>query len=141
MADLSSDSNAFTNAGLSTKDGITVIIGAKVTKIPAYLFYSLKANITSVVFEENSVCKSIGTYAFYECNLTSITIPLSVTSIEKRAFDNCNKLNTVIFKQTYSWTVDTLSNKEFSYADLYDPSTAASYLTQYYVGFTSTRKP
>ena len=40
--------------------------------------------------------RCIGDYAFYECeNLTSITIPDSVTSIEQGAFSLCSKLESV----------------------------------------------
>ena len=38
---------------------------------------------------------SIGNYAFYATNLTSIEIPASVTSIGMRAFQNCSSLATV----------------------------------------------
>ncbi|MCD8041192.1 MAG: leucine-rich repeat protein, partial [Clostridia bacterium] len=85
MEDLSSYNYVFYNAGQSG-DGITVTIGANVAKIPAYLFcfdYGMSSsNIIRVIFEENNVCESIGSYAFEGCtSLTSITIPESVTSI------------------------------------------------------------
>ncbi len=79
MNDLSSMNNVFYNAGKNGA-GIAVTIGANVKKIPAYLFrpYSNSSNIpkiTSVVFEENSVCASIGEYAFNYCSsLTSVHI-------------------------------------------------------------------
>ncbi|MCD7728862.1 MAG: leucine-rich repeat domain-containing protein [Clostridia bacterium] len=71
MEDLSSTNNVFYCAGQSG-DGITVTIGANVTKIPAYLFYPCSSSsdapkITSVVFEDDSACTSIGTYAFNNC--------------------------------------------------------------------------
>ena len=80
MNDLSSDNRVFYHAGRSG-NGIKVVIGANVKKIPDYLFqpyadaslYSSK--IVSVEFEEGSVCEHIGEYAFDSCgNLTSVHI-------------------------------------------------------------------
>ena len=96
--DLSSGSSVFMYAG-QNGTGITVNIGAKVTRLPNYIFYpsqnivSCGANITTVNFAEDSVCESIGSYAFSTCyNLTSITIPSSVTSIGSLAFWQCYAL-------------------------------------------------
>ena len=100
MNDLSSSNYVFYNAG-KNGNGIRVVIGKNVTKIPAYLFcpnYSsdYAPKIVSVEFEEGSVCKSIGNYAFYNCSsLTSVTIPDSVTSIGDRAFEGCSSLTSV----------------------------------------------
>ena len=101
MADLSSYDDVFDSAGING-DGITVTIGKDVTKIPAYLFYSYQNSyapkITSVIFEDVSVCKSIGEYAFYGCaSLTSIEIPNSVTSIGEGAFRECTALEEIYF--------------------------------------------
>ncbi|MGN0813079.1 MAG: leucine-rich repeat domain-containing protein, partial [Candidatus Coproplasma sp.] len=78
-ADLSSSNYVFYKAGQSGT-GITVTIGANVKKIPAYLFYpysdsTYAPKITSLSFEEGSVCESIGYAAFYNCSsLTSVYI-------------------------------------------------------------------
>ena len=99
-ANLSYDNEVFYKAGQSGT-GITVTIGANVKKIPAYLFYpyndsSYAPKITSVVFEEGSVCESIGNSAFSSCSsLTSITIPNSVTSIGYGAFEDCSSLTSI----------------------------------------------
>ena len=94
----------FTGAG---ENGIKVVVGANVTKIPEYLFRGSLApssKITSVEFEEGSICQSIGKYAFYNCdNLTDITIPASVTSIGEWAFYACYSLDNLYISDLASW--------------------------------------
>ena len=94
----------FTGAG---ENGIKVVVGANVTKIPEYLFRGSLApssKITSVEFEEGSICQSIGKYAFYYCdNLTDITIPASVTSIGEWAFYSCYSLDNLYISDLASW--------------------------------------
>ncbi len=94
----------FGDTGTYALDGIKVIVGKNVTKIPALLFGCESSNpeqssagITSVVFEENSVCESIGAGAFYMCvRLKSIKIPSSVTKIGDEAFSWCWSLENLI---------------------------------------------
>ncbi len=134
MNDLSE--GVFCHAGQSGT-GITVNIGANVTKIPAYLFCSYDADyapkITSVVFDENSQCESIGKCAFRYCtSLTSITIPSSVTSIGFDAFYNCTNLTSITFEDTSTWYT-TQSSLNWSYqingteTDVTNASTNATY--------------
>ena len=105
MDDLSLDNEVFSNAG-QNGEGIKLTIGKNVTKIPAYLFYPYSSairspKITSVEFEEGSICESIRSYAFYECSyITSITIPNSVTSIGEYAFSDCTALASINYRGT-----------------------------------------
>ena len=97
--DLTFDNRVFYNAG-QNGDGITVNIGANVTRLPNYIFSpynsSSAPNITAVNFAEGSVCESIGDYAFRYCSsLTSITIPERVTSIGNYALSNCDSLTSI----------------------------------------------
>ena len=97
MNDLTSTTCAFDGAG-ADGDGIKLVIGKNVTKIPAYLFAtsSIAAKITSVEFEEGSVCQSIGDSAFINNkSLSSIVIPNSVTKIGVGAFSSCIGLTSV----------------------------------------------
>ena len=98
MNDLSSNNYVFYYAG-NNSDGITVTVGSNVTKIPAYLFYSNTngtsyiPKITRVVFEDSSVCESIGNYAFYYSDdLQSINVPNTITTIGNYAFYYCDDL-------------------------------------------------
>ncbi|MBQ8884992.1 MAG: leucine-rich repeat protein [Clostridia bacterium] len=73
--------------GGGDRNGVKLIIGASVKKIPAYMCYYL--NVNNIIFEEGSTCKSIGNYAFYDCAISSIDIPESITSIGSGAFKYC----------------------------------------------------
>lgn len=97
--DFDSNNSVFTYAG-QNGSGITVNIGANVTKIPAYLFYPYSGNskyipkIVTVNFAEGSVCETIGEWAFYNCDsLTSVAIPDSMENIGRYAFQNCKMLS------------------------------------------------
>ncbi|MBQ8546610.1 MAG: leucine-rich repeat protein [Clostridia bacterium] len=93
MNDLISSNKVFYNAGKNGEE-IKVTIGKNVTKIPAYLFGA--SHITSVEFEEGSVCESIGESAFNNStSLTNVIIPNSVTSIGGSAFRGCTSLTSV----------------------------------------------
>lgn len=97
--------DTFSNAG-TNGTGVKVTVGANVQKIPASMFakyssYSEAAKITEVVFEEGSVCESIGTYAFYDCTtLNSITIPENVKTIGNNAFCCCSGLTEIKYNAT-----------------------------------------
>lgn len=68
-------------------DGITVLIGNKVARVPNYLFgpnypgYDHSPHITSVNFEENSICTEIGSGSFYYNMGLNFTAPSSLVKV------------------------------------------------------------
>ena len=92
----------FSGVGTNT-EGVIVNIGANVTKIPAYLFYIdqySNSKIVSIIFQQNSVCKTIGERAFNGCNnLTELILPNSIETIEEYAFAFCRNLNSIVIPQ------------------------------------------
>ena len=89
--------NIFLNAGASSQ-GIDLMVGAKVTKIPAYLFIDMNGsiNLKSVAFENGSVCTSIDNFAFVGCaNLASVELPNSLQNIGAYAFLGCSSLSDI----------------------------------------------
>ena len=115
LADLSSGNFVFSYAGQSG-DGITVTVGSGVTKIPAYLFcpygnVSYLPKIIAVEFAENSLCESIGSYAFYKCtDLTEVILPESLTTIGSSAFSGCTGLTEITLPENLT----TLGSSAFS---------------------------
>ena len=100
------DSYLFAWSGTTT-DGLTVIIGANVTRIPSYMFYASDySRINRVVFESNSTCESIGYRAFDSCPLTEIELPNSILSIGESAFNNCTQLESVILSNNLTTIAD-----------------------------------
>ena len=109
MNDVTSSARIFSSSGRSA-NGINVIIGQKVKRIPAYLFYTdvlnqiyLPPKISNVKFEENSVCKSIGEGAFSHIdNSFEIEIPPSIEFIGSDAFYN-SYVDKVHIKDIANW--------------------------------------
>ena len=98
--DMYNNHNLFFDSGKEGV-GIKVVIGANVKHIPEYLFsttstpmhYYACARVSSVEFENGSVCETIGERAFEGCvDLKKAIIPDSVKSIGVCAFINCRKL-------------------------------------------------
>ena len=88
MEDLKAGNNVFYKAG---QPGLVVSVAAAVTHIPAYLFYpysTYNPNVTRVVFEKGSVCKTIGKYAFANCKtLQEVVFSGAAPAIEANAFN------------------------------------------------------
>ena len=74
--------------------------------IPNYAFYGCD-RLKSIVIPYTVT--NIGAYAFYGCDLKSITIPRSVTAIERSAFENCFFLASILIPDTVTY----IGNKAF----------------------------
>ncbi len=79
-----------------TGNGTDLVFPASINdtyyEIYKYAFFE-DTELTSVNFEDNSMCVEIGTCAFKDChNLLSVTLPASLQTIDVEAFQNCYKL-------------------------------------------------
>ena len=89
--------------------------------------------LTSVTLPDSIT--SIGGGAFLACSqLTSVKLPESVVSIEDGAFDGGTELTSVTFENPEGWYVseDAEAGTRIASSDLSDPATAARYLTDMY---------
>lgn len=100
--DFDIDNNIFYAAG-TLGGGITIGVGSATKRIPNYFCYSSGTNssmpyIRDIQFDDNSNCKSIGEYAFYNCKvLKSIHLPDSIVEIGDYAFYCCSALSEFSF--------------------------------------------
>ncbi len=73
--DLENKSGCFDNAGLYSQNGLSLIIGSNVKRIPAFMFSKWsdqsynhnKIELSEIIFEENSQCVEFGKNAFIDC--------------------------------------------------------------------------
>lgn len=96
IADFGYYGSPFSNVGTNT-NGVKVVIGTGVKKIPAYAFASSTSDISKItsVTLSNTVT-DIGASAFSGCkNLTSVTIPSGVVSVGESAFSDCISLKSI----------------------------------------------
>ena len=111
-ADLDEDSSIFSRAG-ENGEGIVMTIGSGVKRIPSNLCYfggayvgsSPTPKVTKVIFEDNSVCESIGKKAFGNSDyLEYVKLGENLKTIEAYAFANCTALSSVEYNGTEeSW--------------------------------------
>lgn len=91
----------------SNGDGLTINIGANVTKIPSYMFYASDySRIKRIIFESSSECISIGERAFDSCPLISIEMPNSILKIGESAFNSCTQLESIILSNNLTTIED-----------------------------------
>ena len=92
VKDLALYHDTFYNAG-ANGPGITMVIGKDVLRIPGALTHSREeANVTALVFEEGSVCTSIGWESFNGTNIQELEFPSSMETVESSAFSSCSSL-------------------------------------------------
>ena len=100
MEDMDYTVHPFTDIGAESA-GIALTVAKNVTQIPDYLFHSTSygstdLNITSITFEEGSVCERIGGNTFkYARKLVSLDLPDSLRHIGTYAFFDCKGLKNV----------------------------------------------
>lgn len=137
----------------ATREGVVVTVKANVQIIPENLFYGNNYQqypyITSVVFEDNSQCKSIGDTAFMHARslktfdlgensklerigdscfgncmaLESFTIPSSVKVVEKYAFSATNSLQEIIVEDKENWCASRFNLWTWERLDYYEFAT------------------
>ncbi|MBQ7761699.1 MAG: leucine-rich repeat domain-containing protein [Clostridia bacterium] len=100
---MENDNRIFYGTGANT-EGTALVIGATVKEIPNYLFrpeYQQSENtpkLTSVIFEEGSVCTRIDEYAFAGVSgIKSLSLPQNLSYVEEGAFLDCTGLESVSF--------------------------------------------
>ena len=80
-----SDDNDRSEFTFSSSVPVSVVIGNKVERIPTHCF--VKVNIKDFTFEENSVCNTIGMYAFRgNKTMQTFTMPASMRTIGEESF-------------------------------------------------------
>lgn len=125
ISDLEYGSVVFTRAG-ENGDGIKVVIGNKVTRVPKNLFsggfpgigYSPK--VVSVEFEGGSICTEIGVQAFYYCESMTFIAPPTLTSIGSSAF--FTPLSIMVLDFSDCTRVPTLKSADLSARTIYVPA-------------------
>lgn len=117
MTDCTTTSDLFGAAGKEST-GITVNVGANVTRIPDYLFYPYEGNqhipnIDSINFAHGSECTEIGDFAFYNCQpLTRLNLPDSLETIGESAFYGATSLLSLTIPES----VQTIGQSAFGMA-------------------------
>ncbi len=98
------DSNSsYIAIGLKDDSKKAITLKAETTQIKCYAFYG--KSLISVSYEENVQLKTIGKYAFSNCNhINSVIIPSLVTNIDSKAFDNCRYI-----AEVYNYSSLTIS--------------------------------
>lgn len=120
LPNLSSTSYIFNNIGQNTGKGTNIIIGNKVSTIPAYLFTGSASTSSiglgglskynKISFEENSICSKIGANAFLGTTIKEVDLPASISAIDSSAFANCYKLRTIVIRSNITGGSSAFTN-------------------------------
>lgn len=96
-----SEQDGWWNGVFAGCSGITnVILPNSLTRIGKYAFSGC-SGLTD--FEIPNGVKEIGEAAFYNCSITSVSIPSSITTIESEAFRDCPRLDSVLITNIEAW--------------------------------------
>lgn len=85
----------------------SIIIPSQIKQIASSAFRDCTA-LTSITFNEGLL--SIGSMGFYNCGFSSISLPLSLTTLESQCFDNSN-LNSIYIPKNVSSIGSFLLNR------------------------------
>lgn len=117
ISDLSFTNNGnFTNCG-TLSNGYTLIIGKNIKSIPSYFMYNSenvykrKNKVNSIVFEDGSMCTSIGTFAFAYTFISNIVLPTSIEIVKVSAFEHCDKLTSIT---NFPQTINIINERTFA---------------------------
>lgn len=58
--------------------------------------FTLCSKLNTIIFEENSIIKSVDGYSFHSTSITTITLPKTLQKINKETFSYCKKLKTIV---------------------------------------------
>ena len=100
--DLVNDTNkgCFSSDLGATSGNIELVVGPRVEHIPAYLCYGIDEYVATVTFAEESVCQSIGRYAFANLAVSDLELPDSLVSIGQNAFEGCSAITEIVIPKS-----------------------------------------
>lgn len=142
LNDLTSDSKIFSYSGSNTVNGVTMVVKSNVERIPKWMhgYYTSaeRPMLRTVLFEDNSLCKEIGEFAFFSerslitvdfgknsslekiqgsafqscVSISKITIPASVYYISVNVFIFTDSMTKITFEDPVGWEAKKWQNNE-----------------------------
>ena len=94
----------------------TIEIPASVTRLDEE---ALHGDFTSITFAEGSKLESIGSKAFWTCDITELALPSTVKSLGSKVFSGCDKLSSVVIPASVT-NIQTDTFDEYFDADASD---------------------
>lgn len=111
--DYSSSDNFFGSNVGKNSSGVTIYFGSAVKKIPAHFCYNAYSNgnnITSIIFDDNTICTEIGEMALGSLNIQTLTIPESITKFGYSCFASNRYLKEVYYNAIKASNLKTSIN-------------------------------